>query len=136
ISLPATVTPGNNVNFTVTFTPQATGSASANVTIASNASNPSLQEPLTGSGAAAITHSVSLSWSPSSTSTVAGYNVYRGTVSGGPYSKINSSADANTSYMDSSVQSGITYYYVTTSVDDSGDESVNSNQVSAAIPTP
>jgi hypothetical protein len=135
ISLPATVTPGSNVSFTVTFTPQATGSASANVTIASNASNPSLQEPLTGSGTAAITHSVSLSWD-ASTSTVAGYNIYRGTVSGGPYSKINSSADENTSYTDSSVQSGTTYYYVTTSVDNSGDESVNSNQVSAAIPTP
>jgi fibronectin type 3 domain-containing protein len=90
---------------------------------------------LTGSGTAAITHSVSLSWD-ASTSTVAGYNIYRGTVSGGPYSKINSSADANTSYTDSSVQSGTTYYYVTTSVDNSGDESVNSNQVSAAIPTP
>ena len=135
ISLPATVTPGNNVSFTVTFTPQATGSASANVTIASNASNPSLQEPLTGSGSAPVAHSVSLSWSPS-TSTVAGYNVYRGTVSGGPYSKINSSADAGTSYTDSSVLSGTTYFYVTTSVDSSGDESVNSNQVTAAIPTP
>lgn len=135
ISLPATVTPGSNVSFTVTFTPQASGSASANVTIASNASNPSLQEPLTGSGAAPVSHSVNLSWSPS-TSTVSGYNVYRGTVSGGPYSKINSSADANTSYTDSSVLSGTTYFYVTTSVDDSGDESVNSNQVSAAIPTP
>ncbi len=135
ISLPATVTPGSNVGFTVTFTPQATGSASANVTVASNASNPSLQEPLTGSGTAPVSHSVGLSWS-ASTSTVTGYNVYRGTVSGGPYSKINSSADANTSYTDSSVQSGTTYFYVTTSVDSSGNESVNSNQVSAAIPTP
>jgi len=135
ISLPATVTPGNNVSFTVTFAPQASGSASANVTIASNASNPSLQEPLTGSGTAPVSHSVSLSWSPSS-STVSGYNVYRGTVSGGPYTKINSSVNASTSYLDSSVVSGTTYFYVTTAVDNSGDESVNSNQVTAAIPTP
>jgi len=135
ISLPATVIPGSNVSFTVTFTPQASGSASANVTVASNASNPSLQEPLTGSGTAPVSHSVGLSWNPS-TSTVAGYNVYRGTVSGGPYTKINSSADAGTSYTDTSVTSGATYYYVTTSVDSSGNESVNSNQVSAAIPTP
>ena len=67
---------------------------------------------------------------------MSGYNVYRGTVSGGPYSKINSLADAGTSYTDSSVLSGTTYFYVTTSVDSSGDESVNSNQVTAAIPTP
>lgn len=135
ISLPTTVTPGTNVSFTVTFTPQATGSASANVTVASNASNPSLLEPLTGSGTAPVSHSVSLNWSPS-TSTVSGYNVYRGTVSGGPYTKINPSTDAGTSYTDTSVTSGTTYFYVTTAVDNSGDESVNSNQVTASIPTP
>jgi len=38
------------------------------------------------------------------------------------------------SYLDSSVQNGLTYYYVTTAVDSSGIESVYSNEVSAKIP--
>ena len=65
---------------------------------------------------------------------MAGYNIYRGTVSGGPYTKINSSLITILTYTDSTVQSGITYYYVATAVDSSGDESVNSDEVSAPIP--
>jgi len=78
-------------------------------------------------------HSATLSWT-ASTSTVTGYNVYRGTVSGGPYTKINSLLVAAVTYTDSTVQSGTTYYYVMTAVDSSGNESVFSNQVTAAIP--
>jgi fibronectin type 3 domain-containing protein len=76
---------------------------------------------------------VALNWNASS-STVAGYNVYRGTVSGGPYAKINSSLVVVLDYTDSNVQSGTTYYYVTTAVDSSGNESVFSNEVSGTIP--
>jgi fibronectin type 3 domain-containing protein len=76
---------------------------------------------------------VALSWDPS-TSTVVGYNIYRGTQSGGPYSLLNSSLLSSTSYTDSSVQSGTTYYYVSTAVDSSNVESSYSNQASAAIP--
>jgi len=36
--------------------------------------------------------------------------------------------------VDSTVQNGTTYYYVTTAVDASGDESVYSNQATAVIP--
>jgi hypothetical protein len=78
-------------------------------------------------------HSVMLTWSPSS-STVSGYNVYRSTVSGSGYTKLNSGLVGGTNYDDTSVQSGITYYYVTTSVGSGGDESANSNQATATIP--
>jgi fibronectin type 3 domain-containing protein len=79
-------------------------------------------------------YSVSLSWSPS-TSGVVGYNLYRGTQVGGPYStKLNSSLISTTSYTDSCVQSGTTYYYVSTSVNSKNIESAYSNQASAAIP--
>jgi fibronectin type 3 domain-containing protein len=78
---------------------------------------------------------VTLDWT-SSTSAVIGYNVYRGTVSGGPYTQLNSSLVTTKQYQDSSVQSGQTYYYVVTAVDSSHVESANSNQVSATIPTP
>ena len=69
-----------------------------------------------------------------STSTVVGYNVYRGVQSGGPYTRINSVLEASTSYVDYTVQSGWTYYYVVTAVDSNGLESAYSNQVVAVIP--
>lgn len=85
----------------------------------------------TGSQQAA--HSVGLSWN-ASTSTVSGYNLYRGTTNGGPYSKINSGLITTLSYTDTSVSSGNTYYYVSTAVDSSGNESVYSDQATAVIP--
>jgi hypothetical protein len=48
-------------------------------------------------------HSVSLSWT-ASTSTVAGYNVYRSKVAGGPYTKINPAEVAGLAFTDSAVQ--------------------------------
>jgi hypothetical protein len=78
-------------------------------------------------------HSVALTWN-ASTSTVSGYNVYRSTLSGGSYLRINSSLVAGLSYTDSTVQNTTTYYYVTTAVDNTGTESSFSNQVSAVIP--
>jgi hypothetical protein len=80
------------------------------------------------------THSVSLTWSASPTAMVAGYNVYRSTVSGSVYARVNTALIAGLAYTDSTVQNGVTYYFVTTAVDTSGNESVYSNQVSAAIP--
>ncbi len=85
---------------------------------------------------AQVTHSVALTWIASTTSTVTGYNVYRSTVSGTGYAKINSSPVLAplASYTDTAVQNGTTYFYVTTAVDGSGTESAYSNEVSAAIP--
>ncbi len=134
LTLPLTLAAGQSASFTVTFKPQSSGAASASGSFNSNAANPSVAQSLSGTGAAAPQHSVSLTWN-SSTSTVVGYNVYRGTTSGGPYSKL-ASLNPDTSFVDSSVQSGQTYFYVTTAVDGSGKESANSNQTQAAIPTP
>ncbi len=78
-------------------------------------------------------HSVALSWN-ASTSTVFGYNVYRSTVSGTGYTKINSSLVPALGYTDSTVQNGTTYYYVMTGVDSSGNESLYSNEAQAIIP--
>jgi len=83
--------------------------------------------------AAQQAHSAALSWT-ASTSTVSGYNVYRGTVNGGPYTLINLSPVTGLSYTDTAVQSGLTYYYVTAAVDGSGVQSAYSNQVTAIIP--
>jgi nitrogen fixation protein FixH len=47
---PLTLTPGEHYTFTVTFTPPSPGSDSGNVSIVSNASNPNLSIPLSGTG--------------------------------------------------------------------------------------
>lgn len=133
ITLPATLTAGQSAGFTVTFTPQATGSASASLTFTSNATNAPTTQSLTGSGTAA-THSVSLSWIASSGAV--GYNIYRSLVSGGPYTILNTALDASTSYTDTTVSAGTTYYYVVTAVDSSSNESAYSNQATAVVPSP
>jgi hypothetical protein len=132
-SAPVTLTPLQIVSLSVQFGPRVAGTVSGNVSIVSNATGSPATVPLTGTGVSPVQHSVALAWN-ASTSTVAGYNVYRGTVSGGAYAKINSSLVAALDYTDSTVQSGTTYYYVTKAVDSGGNESVFSNEVSAAIP--
>jgi hypothetical protein len=82
-----------------------------------------------------VQHTVTLTWTADA-SPVAGYNVYRSTVSGGPYTRINSALNAATNYVDNSVLSGQTYYYVTTAVNTAGAESAYSNQVTASVPSP
>ncbi len=82
-------------------------------------------------------HSVSLSWTASTSSNVVGYNVYRATTSGGPYTKLTTSSPVTTlSYTDTNILSGQTYYYVATAVDSSNTESAYSTQTQANVPTP
>jgi len=133
IALPLTIAAGQSVPFTLTFTPQASGSAAAIGSFTSNASN-SASESLTGAGTAPPQHLVNLTWD--GVSAVVGYNVYRSSQSAGPYTKINSSLDASTTYADNSVQAGQTYYYVTTAVDAGGTQSQYSGAVQALVPTP
>jgi fibronectin type 3 domain-containing protein len=90
---------------------------------------------MSGSGTPAPKHQVAPTWAASSSSNVVGYNVYRGTTSGGPYSSIDTS-NPSTTYTDATVQAGQVYYYVVTAIDSSGGESAYSNQVSAQIPSP
>jgi hypothetical protein len=136
LTFPFTIPAGQSKPFTVTFTPQASGSASATLSFVSDASNSPTVESLTGIGDAAQQHSVDLTWNASQSPGVVGYNIYRGGKSGGPYSQINSGLDANTNYTDVNVQSGQTYYYVTTAVDGNGQESAYSNEAPAVIPNP
>ena len=93
--------------------------------------------PATAAAPLAITvsaQSVFLAWSLSSSPGVIGYNAYRGTISGGPYSKINSNLISLTNYSDQTVQTGHTYYYVTTAVNYLGEESAYSNQAVVTVP--
>jgi hypothetical protein len=81
-------------------------------------------------------HTVSITWNASTTSGLAGYNVYRGTVSGGPYNRITSTPTTALQFTDSAVTAGQTYFYVVTAVGGNGVESVTSNEMKVTVPTP
>lgn len=80
-------------------------------------------------------HSVLLTWTPSVSGNLIGNNIYRGTTAGGPYTKLNSSPVAGTTYTDTTVQNGVTYYYVVTAVNNTGAESGYSNMGTAVVPS-
>lgn len=69
---------------------------------------------------------ISLSWDGIQSAT--GYNVKRSLTPGGPYETIRTTVD--TSFIDTTVTNGTTYYYIVTAVN-SGGESKNSNEASA-----
>jgi fibronectin type 3 domain-containing protein len=119
----------------VSFEPIAAGNFSGTLSVASNATNPTVQIGLSGSATAqqSSQHSVTLNWT-ASTSPVSGYNVYRSAVAGGPYAKLTASSDASPSFEDTNVAAGQRYFYVVTSVNSSNVESAYSNQVVAAVP--
>jgi hypothetical protein len=113
---------------TFNFTVQAKDSTGATVTL--------LTSIVTGNYKAGTQHTVILNWTASTSSNVIGYNVYRGTASSGPYTKLTSTPVAGSTYYDHAVQAGQTYYYVATAVDTGGNESAYSTQVQAAVPFP
>jgi len=133
ITLPLSLAAGQSTSISVAFAPASAGNLSGSVTVVSNATNSPLVVALSGTGSTPVSHTVSLSWTPSSP-TFSGFNVYRGTTSGGPYTRVDTSMISATSYVDSGVSSGQTYYYVATEVDSSGTESSYSSEVSATIP--
>ncbi len=133
IGLPLSLAAGQSTSFSVTFAPASTGNLAGSVTVVSNAANSPLVVALSGTGSLPVSYTVSLNWTPSS-STYSGFNVYRGTISGGPYTRVDSSMIPTTSYTDGGVASGQTYFYVATELDSTGTESGYSSEVSATIP--
>lgn len=79
---------------------------------------------------------VNLAWDRSPDPGVAGYNIYRGTMSGGPYTKLNlmlimqPATGMTPMYTDMTpTGSQLTYYYVVRAQSIGGVESANSNEV-------
>jgi hypothetical protein len=136
-----TLAPQQETTFLVSFHPQAKGAASGSIKFVSKDLPAPLTMPLTGAGVDGTpkpqgsTHTVALTWD-ASTSKVKGYYVYRGDISGGPYTRLTDSATANLGYTDANVESGQRYFYVVTSVDGNGQESLYSQQISVTIPNP
>lgn len=82
------------------------------------------------------TRNITLAWTyTQGTDLAVGFNVYRTTTSGGTFTKLNTATLPLTAltYQDFSGVGGTQYFYVTTAVDISGIESVNSLQVSATF---
>jgi len=129
---PSSLAAGDNCTIVVFFTPSIAGTEAASLSITDTASGSPQTVALSGAGI----HDVILSWTASTTSGVVGYNVYRGTTSGGPYpTELNSSPINGTAYTDATVQAGQTYYYVVTAVASNDvTQSADSTQVSATVP--
>ena len=127
------LTPGQSTTLTSTFAPSASGVATGKITVSSNASNSPASIALSGTGVAAASHSVVLSWTGGASGTN-GYHAYSSTVSAGPFVRMTSTRLSSPSYTDTSVQTGRTYYYVVTAVNSSNQESAYSSEVTAIVP--
>lgn len=85
-----------------------------------------------GLAAAAGNAQVSLTWTANPEADLNGYNVYRSETSGSGYAKVNLAGSiTGTTYTDTGVTNGTTYYYVITAVDTTGNESGYSSEASA-----
>jgi hypothetical protein len=76
--------------------------------------------------------SIVLSWQGATDANggaIAGYNVYRSTTPGGPYTKVNTALITGTGFTDTSAQTG-TFYYVVRSVDSDGYKSAPTMELS------
>jgi hypothetical protein len=133
LDLPVTIPAGQSLQVTIQFTPATSGKVEAKAGFISNAANTPTVEQMTGTAVAQSSNYVYLSWNAAGDNP-AGYNVFRGTVQGGPYQQINTALDASTNYTDNTVVGGTTYYYVTTEVNAQGQESGYSNVAEAAVP--
>ncbi len=136
ITTPITLNANQSVNVPVVFTPNATGTVNANLALMSNGAT-LISVPVSGSGLAPLAHSVDVTWVASASASLQGYNVYRSTTSGGPYSRISQGLAATALlFTDTTPLSGKQYFYVVTAVNTSGVESVASSEVAVTIPTP
>jgi subtilisin family serine protease/fibronectin type 3 domain-containing protein len=90
----------------------------------------------TGLTATAGNGSVSLSWAGNTEPDLAGYNLYRSTSAGVQGTKVNTTLIGGTSFTNSGLTNGTTYYYMVTAVDVNGNESAPSVQKSATPTAP
>lgn len=87
--------------------------------------------------AKATIHSTSLTWNASTTSTVTGYNVYKGTTAGGESSTPINTGLVQSGYVDTNVTPLQTVFYVVKAFDPTSTSpglSAASNEVSATTP--
>ena len=128
------VPPGGSLLMNVGFVPSSAGNAAGTLLISSDASITPITINLSGAGLQPVPHAVAFAWDP--VPSAAGYYLYRSTVFGGPFSKLNFAVISGTTYTDTTAMAGGTYYYVVTSVDSAGVESLYSDPVTIVVPIP
>lgn len=136
VTTPINLNVGQSLNVPVVFNPGAAGTVNGSLAIVSNGTT-LLSVPLSGTGLAPLVHSVDVTWAASTSTPLQGYNVYRSTVSGGPYTKLSATLSPTTLlFTDTTPLSGKQYFYVVTALNTSGAESSASSEVAVAIPVP
>ena len=120
------LTNGTAYYYVVTAVSATGESGNSNQATATPAAAPTAPAPPHTLTATAGNQQVSLAWVASTGAT--SYHVKRAATNGGPYTTV--ASPTGTSYTDTAVTNGTTYYYVVTAVSASG-ESANSNQASA-----
>ena len=136
------LSPDQQVQFQVSFHPTVAGNSSSTITVGTSSLPTSVNLGVAGSAtnstvtspSSVPSHAVILDWNPS-TSSVAGYHIYRSESSSGPFQRVTNSVIGSLNYRDSTVQPGGHYYYVVTAVEADGSESIYSNEVAAVIPS-
>ncbi len=88
-----------------------------------------------GLSANSVSGGIEVSWQPSSSANVVGYNVYRSTQSGSIGQKINPVMITDSKYVDRDVENGLTYYYTVRTVNSAGAEDSNTQQASILAKT-
>jgi hypothetical protein len=79
---------------------------------------------------------VALAWNANTDAGLAGYDVYRASTSGGPYTNLTATPVTSPAYTDTGVVNGTTYYYVVKAINTASQLSGASNQVSAKPTAP
>ena len=128
-SLPATADANGKITVLFAVAPGSVGQNACVCGLEVLGTPPTAPTGLTAT-ATGVNASVSLSWS--AVAGAAGYNVYRGTVSGGPYPEITYSLVTGTSYLDAALADNKTYYYYVTAVSAGGES--GSSSIASAMP--
>jgi hypothetical protein len=136
VTTPINLNAGQSLNVPVVFNPGTAGTVNGSLALVSNGTT-LLSVPLSGTGLSPLAHSVDVTWAASTSTPLQGYNVYRSTVSGGPYTKLSATLSPTTLlYTDTTPLSGKQYFYVVTALNTSGAESSASSEVAVTIPVP
>ena len=150
---------GNNDEYKIDFTPEQTGTydylarfstnlggswtyaytdSSQRGVLTVNASNDVTPPaaPANLHRVASTANSITIGWDANSEPDLFRYEVWRSNTAGGPYSKLGNVQAGTTQYMDQTVTTNATYYYVVTAQDTSFNRSANSNEVAVQAQAP
>jgi hypothetical protein len=110
----------------------AAGSLNATITVAATGAT-TKSVPVTLTVTAPSTSAATLSWNASTSSDTVGYKVYKGTASGSYGAPLATLQGPVLSYQATGLLMNTTYFFVVTSYDAAGNESLHSNEVSKSI---